>query len=282
MAEVFSLAAARDRFAKRRVNRAELDQDEPPAAFDFNAFSAQLIARWRADADTWPRPFREAAHRRIANWCDPASLYRVRTDDDQGVDPIEKYRSGRERGSNLDTLPRTHQVVRGKGFHEITVHLVRMIRAHAAELRRRRVVHGYGDSKRSSPNGWVGQQRMALETAQSKLLAHLWLHGRRSIQREDMEAEAFAATAGLYAEMLAEIKTKRAALLKAKATLRERAEAGGDEDDRGTRMIRSRARGMEASIAALEARVREIETEPDLLVAWGLYVRVHRAPEASL
>jgi hypothetical protein len=32
--------------------------------------------------------------------------------------------------------------------------------------------------------------------------------------------------------------------------------------------------------AAIDARMW-LGTEPDPLVAWGLYVRVHRAPEAS-
>jgi hypothetical protein len=295
MAELISFDAARARFADRIAQRALRMQTIPDAAcvvadrceepsFDFDAFSEQLRARWNAEADTWPRAFRGPARSRIAHWTHPGELYRRRrrTADDQGVDPIEEYRSGRRRGSNFDTFPGTLEVLRGEGFHEITVRLVRLIRAHAAELRRRRAVHG----PNGSPNGWVGRQRMTLEAAKSDLLAHLWLHDRRSIQRQDFESSARSAVADDLRKTAREIDALREANRKSRATLRGGVRAGGYQkgepiSDVGRQQTRTRIRNRKARMVELEARLVMLETEPDPLVAWGLYVRVHRAPEVE-
>ncbi len=260
MADVIPFEAACARLQQSKSLGARWRREERAAALGelareqarVRSHSEQEREKWMRDVETWPAPFRAPAAWVVENHTLPGYL------------------------SNGHTRIEVKRASADGYFQERTLAIIQWIRDGAGRLRASKTVE----------HGWVEKRRRDIDGHCRELLGHLWLYGRRRIERTDFEKHARRELTEELARIPRKIEATRVAIRRAQAVLDGGVVVSGERKGQpltpgaATRK-RSRVQNLKAEVAWLRKRRRIIETEPDPLIAWGLYTRAHRAPEVS-
>jgi len=269
---VISLDEARTRFAHRIEARAARDRSWREATakriveaedVTLETVAAEQRARWLAELASWPEPFQRAARDVVLHLTEPE---RVLTHD--GVEKIEERRNQR---------------CADDGRRWVWLNYSSMLRQELDDLRA--AITTLRSAQGQKSRAWIPRRRQELAAARGSLLITLWLFGHKKILRSELEPEARAWRAAAPEQLRENAKIRAQWAHEIRTRLK-----GGVYDygpKKGQRLVRkfrsqleAEHRQRDAAAAAFLDQARAVETEPDPLVAWGLYSRVHRRAEA--